>query len=610
MKQLTQDEALFREALAASSLTVLDNNRIKANLKTGGRSTIILREIPSDAPIEEVKEIFNFVGCKPIGSVKSEIGDMWYIVMENEQDAKDTILDLRMKKRTFRGASIKSRLKTESVVRSFYPVQQQQQTSVLQQPMYGTPQMMTAGPYGGAPMDMRAFGYAMPGMPAGVVPMGAMPMPQLNADGSLAMPVNMGAAGGAAAAVGTDATAKKESSTSATANDESGAEGKAKGGHAKDASGSKSGNSTANAKGNNSKNNNSSSNNNSTTDRRRDNNANNNSSGNNNSKDGARKGGADKNDSLGGGNKKGGNKGGASDAPQPVIDLGAANFPPLGAVDDTPVPTPGYKGDFQKYSFEDIIAIVKNVKEAVLPAGLNPLDHGYSMNSTVNEDLLKRQRTFSIDETREQLQQGRPIHRQGVIAGNVDYRSLMFGDDGMALPAGQQTGTAASAAANQQQQHQHSKESQSDRRPSTSGDAAAAGHKNEHANNNKKNSSSSSSAPSSSGGGSWAAMARSAAAAVEFVPASAAAATKPVQPRTGSASAAKPAVSASNDKDSKKGNSSSSQQAKRGNNNSSSSNNNSNTKDPKSPSGDKRKAGAAGRRGSNKDNEDNMVSHF
>ncbi|CAE7482858.1 unnamed protein product [Symbiodinium microadriaticum] len=42
--------------------------------------------------------------------------------MESEEDAKDTLLDLKLKKRTFKGASVKARLKTETVIRSYYPV--------------------------------------------------------------------------------------------------------------------------------------------------------------------------------------------------------------------------------------------------------------------------------------------------------------------------------------------------------------------------------------------------------------------------------------------------------------------------------------------------------
>jgi hypothetical protein len=78
-------------------------------------------------------------------------------------------------------------------------------------------------------------------------------------------------------------------------------------------------------------------------------------------------------------NGRNGGKGAGKDkkeepAPRkPSIDLNLASFPPLGAVDDTPVPTPGYKGPFLKYSGDDIIAIAKGVKEAKLPASLNPV---------------------------------------------------------------------------------------------------------------------------------------------------------------------------------------------------------------------------------------------
>lgn len=62
------------------------------------------------------------------------------------------------------------------------------------------------------------------------------------------------------------------------------------------------------------------------------------------------------------------------------------------------------------------------------------------MTSTPNLDLLKRQRTFSIDETREQLRQGKPVQREAILTGAVDYRSLIFGDDGIAIGNSTTTG--------------------------------------------------------------------------------------------------------------------------------------------------------------------------
>ena len=122
MKALTQDESLVEQALTTSTIVTLTEGRIKSNVKMG-RYTIILRDIPSDAPEEEVREIFNYENCRPITSIRSEMGNNWFITMETEEDAKDTLLDLRIKKRLFRGEAVKGRLKSESIVKSFYPYQ-------------------------------------------------------------------------------------------------------------------------------------------------------------------------------------------------------------------------------------------------------------------------------------------------------------------------------------------------------------------------------------------------------------------------------------------------------------------------------------------------------
>ena len=79
MKALTQDEGLLRQALASSLSVSIVEDRIKAIIKPGGRNTLILREIPSDAPDEEVREIFAFESCKPISSIRSDIENTWYV---------------------------------------------------------------------------------------------------------------------------------------------------------------------------------------------------------------------------------------------------------------------------------------------------------------------------------------------------------------------------------------------------------------------------------------------------------------------------------------------------------------------------------------------------
>jgi hypothetical protein len=43
-----------------------------------------------------------------------------FVTMESESDAKDTLLDLKLKKRTYAGVAVKARLKSEPSVRSYF----------------------------------------------------------------------------------------------------------------------------------------------------------------------------------------------------------------------------------------------------------------------------------------------------------------------------------------------------------------------------------------------------------------------------------------------------------------------------------------------------------
>lgn len=70
--------------------------------------------------------------------------------MESEEDAKDTLLDLRLKKRTFCGQPVKARMKNEPMARSFYPIQQPPAAMVFPG--------MPMPPFGGV---MPPYGYPM-----------------------------------------------------------------------------------------------------------------------------------------------------------------------------------------------------------------------------------------------------------------------------------------------------------------------------------------------------------------------------------------------------------------------------------------------------------------
>lgn len=111
----------------------------------------------------------------PIRSIRSDVGDTWFVTMDSEDDAFSTILALRSK--NFEGKSIKARLKSENILRSFFPVP----TAAEVQP---TAAAAAAAPYGmGGPPG--SAGGVMPGMPYGMPGMGA---PMMNGQPSYGYP--------------------------------------------------------------------------------------------------------------------------------------------------------------------------------------------------------------------------------------------------------------------------------------------------------------------------------------------------------------------------------------------------------------------------------------
>jgi hypothetical protein len=167
IKALTGDNSVVESALEGSYVvSITEQGRIKASapLKAMGpaRTTIILRDIPRDAPEEEVREIFAYENCKPIVSLRADLGDTWFVVMENEEDAADTLLELKNRRRVFRDSPVKGRVKSEPIARSFFPVQ----------PI--APGAMPGGPGGAVGVSGMPFSpMAFTPSPYGVGPNGA-----------------------------------------------------------------------------------------------------------------------------------------------------------------------------------------------------------------------------------------------------------------------------------------------------------------------------------------------------------------------------------------------------------------------------------------------------
>jgi hypothetical protein len=120
IKKLTEDTELICQAVADSKICIVnaDKSAIKPAIKAE-RNTIILRDIPSDTKEEDVRNIFE--GNGEVKSVRSDVGDTWFVTMATEKEAVGALLNLRTSGKKFNDKPIMARLKSENILRSFYP---------------------------------------------------------------------------------------------------------------------------------------------------------------------------------------------------------------------------------------------------------------------------------------------------------------------------------------------------------------------------------------------------------------------------------------------------------------------------------------------------------
>ncbi|DBA00340.1 TPA: hypothetical protein N0F65_000525 [Lagenidium giganteum] len=376
IKQLTEDTQLLIESIRDSTVCSLNetNDAIKPNIKSE-RNTIILREIPSATKPEDVEAIFE--GCGKVTSVRSDLGDTWFATMESEEEAVKTLLALRNK--TFNNAPIKARLKSENLLKSFFPTQPaaaENAAAALSTP-YGGRAYYNAAPMGGYYDAQNSYGMQYNAGPRGHyngAENNRYAMNQRGGRGPNAGRFHHGHGGR-----GPHPHSNQQPQAQQQAQPQSGKENRNKSGSFEQprASGKK-------------------------------------------SKKQAKQ--QQQGQQQAHQTPASGKKAAAAGDRQPI--LSAANFPPLPTTDKADEPIK------HAYSHEDIMEIVKNMDEndCKLPAGKMDFDaHPAALTPDAHPDLLRNQRTYSIEQAREAMRQGRPIRSDSV--GSIDYESMMYGED-------------------------------------------------------------------------------------------------------------------------------------------------------------------------------------
>jgi hypothetical protein len=120
VKQLTEDKALIAETMKSCKNMQLDatGTKVKPNIKME-RNTLYLRDIPSNTPENEIKELFNNSTCPgKVTSIRSDVGDTWFVTFETEDQCIDAALWITSQ--TFQGKPVKGGVKSENLLRGFF----------------------------------------------------------------------------------------------------------------------------------------------------------------------------------------------------------------------------------------------------------------------------------------------------------------------------------------------------------------------------------------------------------------------------------------------------------------------------------------------------------
>lgn len=116
VKKLTKDINLITEVLRESPNVQVDEEGLKVR-PNHKRCTVILREIPDNTPIEEVKALFQGENCPKFVSCEFAHNNSWYVTFENDEDAQKAYKYLREEIKEFQGKPIMARIKAKPLQR-------------------------------------------------------------------------------------------------------------------------------------------------------------------------------------------------------------------------------------------------------------------------------------------------------------------------------------------------------------------------------------------------------------------------------------------------------------------------------------------------------------
>lgn len=116
VKKLTKDINLITEVLRESPNVQVDDEGLKVR-PNHKRCTVILREVPENTPVEDVKALFSGENCPKFVTCEFAHNNSWYVIFDSDDDAQRAYKYLREEVKEFQGRPIMARIKTKPLQR-------------------------------------------------------------------------------------------------------------------------------------------------------------------------------------------------------------------------------------------------------------------------------------------------------------------------------------------------------------------------------------------------------------------------------------------------------------------------------------------------------------
>jgi len=115
----SEEELLEAVKLVPNRLTLDETESFVVPRVPHHRTTLILRDLPADATMDEVKQLFDNPACAKYKEIHPDVNKTWFVTFETEEECVQTATWIQLSAK-FRDNQVRCRIKSEHQQKSFF----------------------------------------------------------------------------------------------------------------------------------------------------------------------------------------------------------------------------------------------------------------------------------------------------------------------------------------------------------------------------------------------------------------------------------------------------------------------------------------------------------